>query len=303
MNEKFSFFIFLLHRIDYRLRPLISPAPTANRKTMIRRTLTLARPLASAAAKASRTGDVAAFSTFASSSSQPLSVHINNSLNGNHPRHLHPTTSNLEGDLDDLCKKHIELPQDEFAKGCSFLQQVALGNLHEVKRIIQELGAINIVNFRDYDRRSPLHLAASEGHLEMVKYLLEQGARINRSDRWGNSPIDDAYRHKHFDVMEYLRGHGGTFGSTSQSTNFLAAVYEGDLHEIQTLYELGSVDLNAGEYVHLIFTIGQVSIANISCLLHRRLRQEDCIAFCFTYWECRCRAILMRFWSERQCCR
>eukprot|EP00804_Cyclotella_cryptica_P002973 CCRYP_005992-RA/>CCRYP_005992-RA protein AED:0.35 eAED:0.35 QI:679/1/1/1/0/0/2/283/442 len=130
---------------------------------------------------------------------------------------------------------------------------------------------MEIVNFRDYDRRSPLHLASSEGHLEIVKSLLEQGARINRSDRWGNSPMDDAYRHKHFDVMEYLRNHGGTFGSTSQATNFLAAAYEGDIHEVQTLYELGSVDINAGDYdkrtpLHIAASNGNADVVRFLCL-------------------------------------
>lgn len=115
------------------------------------------------------------------------------------PRHLHPSSSNLEGDLDNLCKKHMDLPEEEFNRGCSFLHQCALGNVDEVKRRIKGLECKNIVNFRDYDRRSPLHLAASEGHLDLVKCLVEHGARINRSDRWGHSPIDDAYRHRHFE--------------------------------------------------------------------------------------------------------
>ncbi|KAL7479292.1 hypothetical protein ACHAW6_005027 [Cyclotella cf. meneghiniana] len=130
---------------------------------------------------------------------------------------------------------------------------------------------MEIVNFRDYDRRSPLHLASSEGHLEIVKYLLEHGARINRSDRWGNSPMDDAYRHKHFHVMEHLRNHGGTFGSTSQATNFLAAAYEGDVHEVQTLYELGSVDIDAGDYdkrtpLHIAASRGNADVVRFLCL-------------------------------------
>ncbi|OEU16662.1 ankyrin, partial [Fragilariopsis cylindrus CCMP1102] len=65
-----------------------------------------------------------------------------------------------------------------------------------------------LVNFRDYDRRTPLHIAASEGHLEICKLLLERGSKINRSDRWGGAPLDDAHRHKHIEVVQYLRLHG-----------------------------------------------------------------------------------------------
>ncbi len=33
--------------------------------------------------------------------------------------------------------------------------------------------------------KAPLHIAASEGHLSICKWLVEEGARVNRSDRWG----------------------------------------------------------------------------------------------------------------------
>ena len=248
---------------------------------LIRRTLSLTRSLAFTAATCKRAiGPAAASFSTVSSSKSPTGQHVKR-VNSNRPRHLHPSPSTLEGDLDDLCKKHIELPQDEFAKGCIFLQQVALGNLHEVQRIVEEeLGEPNIVNFRDYDRRSPLHLAASEGHLEMVKYLLERGARINRSDRWGHSPMDDSYRHKHFHVMEYLRNNGGTFGSTSQATNFISAVNEGDLQEVQTLYELGSVDINAGDFdkrtpLHYASHNGNVDVLRFLCVSGANVNVSD----------------------------
>jgi hypothetical protein len=51
--------------------------------------------------------------------------------------------------------------------------------------------------------------------------------------------MDDAYRNKH---LEYLRNNGGTFGSTSQATNFLAAAYEGDIHEVQIFLDPMHVD-------------------------------------------------------------
>ncbi|KAL7546757.1 hypothetical protein ACHAWF_010089 [Thalassiosira exigua] len=96
---------------------------------------------------------------------------------------------------------------------------------------------------------APLHIAASEGHLSICRFLVDHGARINRSDRWGGSPLDDAHRHRHIDCLEYLRSAGGTFASgASQATNFIAAASEGDMDEVATLLRLGFLDVNEGDY-------------------------------------------------------
>lgn len=67
------------------------------------------------------------------------------------------------------------------------------GNLPWVKRLIKagveyEIG--------DYDGRTPIHLAASEGHLKIVKYMIEKAnlKHFDPIDRWGNTPYDDAVR-------------------------------------------------------------------------------------------------------------
>ena len=82
------------------------------------------------------------------------------------------------------------------------------------------------------------HVAAAEGHLDICKFLVENGAHINRSDRWGASPLDDAYRHKHTKVLKYLRIHGAISGSSNQVANFITAAAEGDIDEVRTLLEL-----------------------------------------------------------------
>jgi hypothetical protein len=80
-------------------------------------------------------------------------------------------------DLDDLCRKDMELPAQEFAIGCGFLHQVALGNRSKLELILSELPTL--VNFWDYDCWMALHVAASKVHVKICQFLVQNGARIN----------------------------------------------------------------------------------------------------------------------------
>lgn len=46
----------------------------------------------------------------------------------------------------------------------------------------------------DYDGRTPLHIAACEGHLKVVQYLLIHGATVYAKDRFGDTPLCNAVR-------------------------------------------------------------------------------------------------------------
>jgi glutaminase len=35
----------------------------------------------------------------------------------------------------------------------------------------------------DYDKRTPLHIAAADGHIKLVKFLVRKGANVNAEDR------------------------------------------------------------------------------------------------------------------------
>lgn len=90
----------------------------------------------------------------------------------------------------------------------------------------------------DYDRRSPLHVAASEGWLAVVKLLIEDlGARRSPPDRWGKTPLDDATRLHHTDVAEYLRGKDGKTSNElkeaqATATDLCAAAAAGDVEQV-----------------------------------------------------------------------
>lgn len=46
----------------------------------------------------------------------------------------------------------------------------------------------------DYDGRTPLHIAACEGHYNVVEYLLGHGATVYAKDRYGHTPLHNAVK-------------------------------------------------------------------------------------------------------------
>jgi len=42
---------------------------------------------------------------------------------------------------------------------------------------------------QDYDKRTALHLASSQGHIKIVEFLISKGAEVNCTDRMGFSPL------------------------------------------------------------------------------------------------------------------
>lgn len=68
------------------------------------------------------------------------------------------------------------------------------GDLHEIKR----LHSNNILlDGEDYDGRTVMHIAATAGQDHVLEYLIQEGAEINKKDRWGNTPLMDAQRMGH----------------------------------------------------------------------------------------------------------
>jgi glutaminase len=78
------------------------------------------------------------------------------------------------------------------------------GDVHELQRLVAS--GIDL-NEGDYDLRTGIHLAASEGHVEAVKFFVEQKANLSPKDRWGGTPLADALREKHTAVAELLKKH------------------------------------------------------------------------------------------------
>lgn len=81
-----------------------------------------------------------------------------------------------------------ELPMEGMTP---LLLAVFRGNM-EMVRFLVENGAD--VNLPDVHRRSPLHYAASHEHNDIQKYLTDKGADVNAKDSQGKRPGEFGYR-------------------------------------------------------------------------------------------------------------
>ncbi|THU58798.1 hypothetical protein C4D60_Mb03t18240 [Musa balbisiana] len=74
----------------------------------------------------------------------------------------------------------------------NYLCEVVTNGNIDLLRCLLEYGANP--NSKNYDRRTPLHVAASEGLHLMANILIEFGANVLSKDRWGNTPVDEGRR-------------------------------------------------------------------------------------------------------------
>ena len=65
------------------------------------------------------------------------------------------------------------------------------------------------------DRETPLHLAAYKGHLSVVELLLDNGSKVNASDRYGDTPLFYAARRSFPAVVRLLL----KFGADANAKN------------------------------------------------------------------------------------
>uniref|UniRef100_A0A2P2LLD9 Potassium channel n=1 Tax=Rhizophora mucronata TaxID=61149 RepID=A0A2P2LLD9_RHIMU len=85
-----------------------------------------------------------------------------------------------------LVKEGAHLNIDD--TGSFLCTAVAKGDSDFIKRLLSN--GID-PNSKDYNHRTPLHVAASEGLYLIAGLLLEAGASVFPKDRWGNTPLDD----------------------------------------------------------------------------------------------------------------
>ncbi|XRB15351.1 hypothetical protein RI054_10g51910 [Pseudoscourfieldia marina] len=130
-------------------------------------------------------------------------------------------------------------------KVVQFITAAAGGHLDEVKRLLDSKDVE--VDDGDYDKRTAIHLAASNGHLHIVRALLDLGANWNVQDRYGGTPLDDAIRHEHDHVVTFLQQRGAVMDLEDAGNKLCDCAARGDLAALKRFVESG-VDPNAADY-------------------------------------------------------
>lgn len=64
------------------------------------------------------------------------------------------------------------------------------------------------VNSVDKGGRAPIHLAAENGHADIIKLLLAHHAQIDETDSRGWTPLHYSIENRHYSAVQLLLNHG-----------------------------------------------------------------------------------------------
>lgn len=153
--------------------------------------------------------------------------------------------------------------REDLAERLAGFELLLLASAGDVRAVRAKLAAAPparlpaLVNFADYDKRTALHVACSDGHPAVVHELLAHNADPALRDRFGATCVDDAVHNGWLPVLRVLADHGAEFPAHVDAT---------DIHPAYTLgrdLALSVASSNARAVHQLIHTFGaDVNAAN-----------------------------------------
>ena len=113
----------------------------------------------------------------------------------------------------------------------------------DIEAVKQHIAAGTDVNAMNEDGgfvlgMTPLHIAASENHKEIVELLIAEGADVNVKGENGETPLDVAFLYEETETADPLRKHGGKHGTIH------GAARGGDIEAVKEFLATGT-DVNA----------------------------------------------------------
>ncbi|XP_010069439.2 potassium channel SKOR isoform X1 [Eucalyptus grandis] len=138
------------------------------------------------------------------------------------------------------------------------------GDLHRLKHLV---AAGADPGLTDYNKKSPLHVAASRGHQEIVSFLIEQRVCIDIPDESGNTPLLEAIKHGHDQIVPLLVKAGASLMIDDAGGFLCTAVARRDTDLLKRTLDNG-INPNAKNYdsrtpLHVAASEGSYSVASL----------------------------------------
>jgi 60kDa lysophospholipase len=113
-----------------------------------------------------------------------------------------------------------------------------INKMENLKGYGADLSAVN------YDQRTALHLAAAEGNLEVVKFLLLHGAAVHIRDRYDRTPLMEAIINDKHEIIKMLMMCGAHITGSARAVgeNVCGAASRGLIKRLDS-YRLAGADL------------------------------------------------------------
>jgi ankyrin repeat protein len=148
------------------------------------------------------------------------------------------------GDVEEVKRMLIRVdPNTRDICGRAPLHYAAREGRVEVIKLLLERGAYP--NAWDNCDKTPLHYAAERGDVEIVRLLLEKGAYPNARDYRGRTPLHEAAKNGHVDIVRLLLEHGAnpnalTFADWGEVTPLYYAAEKGYIEIVRLLVRRGA---------------------------------------------------------------
>ena len=193
-----------------------------------------------------RAADLAAPPSSSSSSTASNGPRARATINSSAPR-VSEETMMMACKAGELSKLRRWGRQGVRTSALSFCSVVVMGRVDVMRCLVEELGADVNLAHDDYPNGTPLFMAVNVGRLDMFRCLVELGADVNHVMHDGSTLLHMAAQQGHLDVVQCLIAKFGADVNKAKNdgaTPLYCAVEGGHLGVVRCLVEENGADLN-----------------------------------------------------------
>ncbi|XP_036603555.1 protein phosphatase 1 regulatory subunit 12C [Trichosurus vulpecula] len=136
-----------------------------------------------------------------------------------------------------------------FERAAEFLAACAGGDLEEARAMVRGGPGPGLLDSTNADGISALHQACIDENLEVVRFLVEEGASVNQADNEGWTPLHVAASCGYLDIAQYLLSHGANIAAVNSDGDLPLDLAEADAMESLLRAEIArrGVDVEAAK--------------------------------------------------------